>query len=115
MDITKGTELFTWLAEWRGAWAEPWDYTASHGILRIKVARRESGACAVLLLKDCKRVRFATSWDGFNPIVEGRQTSSGMRYRITDADFLDVDFSAILLSEKLESFADIPPRPYELA
>jgi len=66
------------LANWKGGWAQPWDYTASHGTLRIKIARRGEEPCVVLSLKDCSRVSFAASWDGFYLTIETYEDALGI-------------------------------------
>jgi hypothetical protein len=96
------------LAKWKGAWAQPWDYTTSHGTLRVKLARRGKEVCVILLLKDCSRVSFADSWDGFNATIETHQHNNGVRHRVKDSNNLDVDCGAIDLSDELGSYAAIP-------
>ena len=114
MTLTENSDVASSLAAWKGAWAQPWDYTTSHGTLRIKVARRGEAPCVVVLLKDCSRVSFADSWDGFNPTIETYQDAYGIRYRVKDSGCLDVDCGAVHVSNQLDSYAAIPDRPFEL-
>ena len=113
MTVYASSDVTTSLATWKGAWAQPWDYTTSHGTLRIKVARRGEEPCVILLLKDCSRVSFADSWDGFNPTIETYQDAYGIRYRITDSGYLDVDCGAVHVSRQLDSYAAIPGLSFE--
>jgi len=114
MTLTEDHDAASSLAAWKGAWAQPWDYTTSHGTLRIKVARRGEAPCVVVLLKDCSRVSFADSWDGFNPTIETYRGAHGVRYRVRDLANLDVDCGAVHVSSQLESYAAIPDCPIEL-
>jgi hypothetical protein len=114
VSVAESPDLTATLAAWKGAWAQPWDYTTSHGTLRIKVARRGEAPCVILLLKDCSRVSFADSWDGFNPTIETYQGAFGIRYRVTDSGNLDVDCGAVHVSRQLDSYAAIPDLPFEV-
>jgi hypothetical protein len=114
MTTTEDSTAAATLATWKGAWAEPWDYTASHGTLRIKVARRGEAPCVIVLLKDCSRVSFNGSWDGFNPTIETYQGAFGIRYLVKDSTYLDVDCGAVHVSHPLDSYAAIPNRPFEI-
>ena len=100
------SKLLSSLAGWRGGWAEPWDYSVSHGTLRIKIARMGADACVVLTLKNCSHVSFASSWEGFDP----QEGAYGPRFRVKDSDRLGVDCGAVRLAGPCESYADIPPR-----
>ena len=110
MTLTAKVDVTETLAKWKGAWAQPWDYTTSHGTLRIKLARRGGEPCVILLLKDCSRVSFADSWDGFDPTIESYHDAHGIRYRIKDSSKLDVDCGSVNLSQVLSSHAAIPAR-----
>jgi hypothetical protein len=110
MTLTAKVDSTDTLAKWKGAWAQPWDYTTSHGTLRIKLAQRGEEPCVVLFLKDCSRVSFAESWDGFNPTIETYQGTNGVRYRVKDSTNLDVDCGAVHISQELGSYAAIPAR-----
>ena len=114
MNLTESSDVNSMLATWRGAWAQPWDYTTSHGTLRIKVARRGEAPCIIVLLKDCSRISFADSWDGFNPTIEAYQGGQGIRYLVKDSGYLEVDCGAVLVSGQLDSYAAIPSRPFEV-
>ena len=111
MTLDESFDVSATLAQWRGAWAQPWDYTTSHGTLRIKVARRGEAACVVSLLKGCSRVSFADSWEGFNPTIEPYQSAHGIRYLVRDSGYLDVDCGAVNVSPQLASYAAIPALP----
>lgn len=93
---------------WLGCWAEPWDYTTSHKWLRIKLQRKDSDSCAVLLLVNCHRVAFDSSWDGFSPVITEYSDHYGKRYCVRDAGHLEVDCGALFLSGTLGSYAEIP-------
>lgn len=99
----------TGIEGWSGCWAEPWDYTTSHGWLRIKLQRRGNDfSCAILLLANCHRVSFDRSWDNFNPVITEYTDLYGKRYRVKDTDRLDVDCGVMSLSRTLKSYAEIP-------
>ena len=114
MNLTESSDITSMLVTWSGAWAQPWDYTTSHGTLRIKVARRGEAPCVVVILKDCRRVSFADSWDGFNPTIEVYQGGHGIRYQVKDSGYLEVDCGAVLVSRQLDSYADISSLPSEV-
>ena len=97
------------IEKWSGCWAEPWDYTTSHGWLRIKLQRKGNDfSCAILLLVNCHRVAFVGSWERFSPVITEYSDTHGKRYRVTDGDRLDVDCGGLSLSRTLDSYADIP-------
>lgn len=99
----------TAIENWSGCWAEPWDYTTSHGWLRIKLQRKgNDSSCAILLLVNCHRIAFDGAWDGFRPVITEYSDRYGMRYRVKDGEHLDVDCGAVFLSRTLESYAKIP-------
>jgi len=114
VNLAESSDVAATLAAWKGGWAQPWDYTTSHGALRIKVSRRGEEPCVILLLQDCSRVSFADSWNGFDPTIETYQGAFGIRYRVKDSGNLDVDCGAVHLSSQLDSYAAIPDRPFEL-
>ena len=114
MPPTESSDVTATLTAWKGAWAQPWDYTTAHGTLRVKVARRGEEPCVVLFLKDCRRVSFADSWDGFNPTIEAYQDAYGIRYRVKDSGYLDVDCGGVHVSQQLDSYSAIPDRAFEV-
>ena len=104
----KAERILDALRPWVGSWAQPWDFTTSHGTFRVKLALEKSPSCAVLVLANCWRVSFAAGWSDFNPAIERYVGGYGARYRVTDGDRLQVDCSLISVSETLESYAAIP-------
>ena len=111
MSVVGYPEVVAALPEWSGCWAEVWDYTTSHDVLRIKLGRRNREQCAVLVLIACGRVSFVDSWDGFRAAVREYEGPYGKRYQVTDGKNLDVDCGNLYLSGTLGSYADIPSDP----
>jgi hypothetical protein len=111
MAVIAYPEVVAALSEWSGCWAEPWSYTTSHDIFRLKLGWRDRSECAVLFMKACHRVAFDDSWDGFAPSVEEYEGPHGRRFRVTDSDHLDVDCGNVYLSRRLDSYAEIPFDP----
>jgi hypothetical protein len=103
------SDLRSKLSLWRGSGAQVWDYSVSHGVLRIKLQRPGADSCAVLMLKNCERVSFTAWWDGFDPTIETAEDFDGERVLVRDADRLNVDCGAAFLSEPMDSYASIPP------
>ena len=111
MTVFEYPEVVVALEEWAGCCAEPWSYTTSHGVLRVKLGWRERGECVVLFMKGCGRVVFDQAWDGFAPSIVAYEGLHGRRFRVTDATRLDVDCGSVYLSRHLGSYAEIPADP----
>jgi hypothetical protein len=85
-------ELNERLAYWRGARAEVWDYTVSHGIMRLHLSRGPNGPSAVLYMYDCRTVSFSSGWND-SAISARRVPTEVHRWLVIDGDNLSVDES----------------------
>jgi hypothetical protein len=105
-------EALAALAEWGRCWCEVWDYTVSHGVLRVKLGRKGESACAVLVLKNCSEVAFSSSWESSCISVQATGAAEQGRYLVSDAEHLQVECGAVLVTPTLASYAEIPEHWY---
>jgi hypothetical protein len=97
------------LDPWNGAFAQVWDYSVSHSVLRIKVARQGDEQCILVTLVDCDEVSFSSTWDSFRPNLEIFLGPFGERIRISDGAHLRVQCGGVSVSERYSSYLEIPP------
>jgi hypothetical protein len=110
MKYVEYPEAMQVLADWEQCWCETWDYTVSHGVLRLKLSRIGDNACAVLVLKNCRSVSFSSSWNSSGITVQPTRKGDEVRYLVSDSDHLRVDCGAVFVSPKLLTYAEIPER-----
>jgi hypothetical protein len=92
------------LEAWRGGYAVVWDYSISHSILRIRIARKDSDCGAILVLHDCNRLIYDPAWQNVDiRVAEYVGDHARRRYRVTDSERLDVDCGMLYFSEESES------------
>jgi hypothetical protein len=103
-------ELNERLAYWRGARAEVWDYTVSHGIMRLHLSRGPNGPSAVLYMYDCRTVSFSSGWND-SAISARRVPTEVHRWLVIDGDNLSVECGNAFLSDQLSSYLAIPLSP----
>ena len=109
MDSLK--EIKRKLSDWSGGIVETWDYTVSHGILRLKISIPENESCVVLYCYDCERVAFFSIWKNMKIEIRERNEKDFKRYEILDGERLAVDCGSVTLSKKLADYSEIPKSP----
>jgi hypothetical protein len=105
MDSEALAGLAARLSPWHHCWAEVWDYSASHGVLRIKLAKRAAEPCAILMLRGCTELAFSSSWDRFAATFQALPDNAIL---VQDATHLRVKCMAAIVSDTLESYSEIP-------
>jgi hypothetical protein len=85
-------ELNGLLHRWRGANAQAWEYSVSHGQLLIRLHREETNPIpsAYILCKNCHSVHFESGWKGADMSFTVAPGSYGPLYTFTDGKRLTV-------------------------
>jgi hypothetical protein len=89
------------LGHWRGARAELWEYSHSHGQLLIRFFRESPNSVhsMYLLCKDCRTVHFHNSWPDMEVRVDWTSSAEGSAHTVSDGSRLRVECGAVFAVE----------------
>jgi hypothetical protein len=109
--ISDPDQVSALLQKWRGATAQGWAYSVSHGQLLIRVHWEEEPVklfSLFLYFKNCSRVAFDDTWRNFELKITEVEGKFGPEIEATDASRLSVRCGGGPFAYETESFLQLP-------